>query len=144
MRSTARDPATHRRAAVRRVGAGDAGRLSLAGGGPPSRLGAFGIRLDAAANAAYLERVVKFLLWSRGGYRIHLDGPAELLRERVAQRTDHYMPASLVESQLDTLEPLRPDEDGVVLEASRSLDDLVDAIIRSLDLPDSRDFTSVR
>ena len=53
------------------------------------------------------------------------------------------MPASLVESQLDTLEPLRPDEDGVVLEASRSLDDLVDAIIRSLDLPDSRDFTYV-
>ena len=73
----------------------------------------------------------------------HLDGPADLLRERVAQRPDHYMPASLVESQLDTLEPLAPDEPGVVLEASRSLDDLVGTIIRSLDLPDSRDFTYV-
>ena len=75
---------------------------------------------------------------------VHLDGPADLLRERVAQRADHYMPVSLVESQLDTLEPLRADEAGVVFEASRSPDDLVGAIIRSLDLPDSRDFTSVR
>ncbi len=29
----------------------------------------------ASANGAYLERLVKFLLWSRGGWRIYLDGP---------------------------------------------------------------------
>ena len=33
---------------------------------------------QAAANAPYLERFVKFLLWSRGGWRIHVDGPEPL------------------------------------------------------------------
>jgi predicted NBD/HSP70 family sugar kinase len=32
----------------------------------------------AAGNFRYVERLIKFLLWSRGGYRIHLDGPKEL------------------------------------------------------------------
>jgi predicted NBD/HSP70 family sugar kinase len=40
----------------------------------------------AAANARYLERFVKFLLWSRGGWRIHVDGPAVLARSLAA----HY------------------------------------------------------
>lgn len=29
-------------------------------------------------NVTFIERLVKMLLWSRGGYRIHLDGPAVL------------------------------------------------------------------
>lgn len=32
----------------------------------------------AKANSVYLERLVKFLLWSRGGNRIHFVGPKEL------------------------------------------------------------------
>ena len=37
---------------------------------------------------------------------IFLDVPAvDVLRERLASRTDHFMPASLIESQLATLEP---------------------------------------
>jgi predicted NBD/HSP70 family sugar kinase len=32
----------------------------------------------AAANFFFLERLVKFLLWSRGGFRVYIDGPAEL------------------------------------------------------------------
>jgi predicted NBD/HSP70 family sugar kinase len=32
----------------------------------------------AAGNFRYLERLIKFLLWSRGGFRIHFDGPLEL------------------------------------------------------------------
>lgn len=30
---------------------------------------------QAAANYVYLERILKFLLWSRGGWRIYFDGP---------------------------------------------------------------------
>jgi len=30
----------------------------------------------AAANATYLERLVKFALWSRGGFRVYFDGPS--------------------------------------------------------------------
>lgn len=33
---------------------------------------------ESAANFFFLERTLKLLLWSRGGYRIHFSGPAEL------------------------------------------------------------------
>lgn len=32
----------------------------------------------ARANFAYAERLAKFLLWSRGGFRIHVEGPKEI------------------------------------------------------------------
>ena len=41
---------------------------------------------QAAGNAALLERFVKFLLWSRGGWRLHIDGPAD----EVARLAAHY------------------------------------------------------
>ena len=34
--------------------------------------------LAAAGNFTYIERLIKFLLWSRGGFRIHFCGPAGL------------------------------------------------------------------
>ena len=40
----------------------------------------------AAGNFTYLERIVKFLLWSRGGFRLHFAGP-EALAARLAA---HY------------------------------------------------------
>ena len=42
----------------------------------------------AAGNAAFVERFVKFLLWSRGGWRIHVDGPADLTAALAAHYTD--------------------------------------------------------
>ncbi len=33
---------------------------------------------QAACNFTYIERLVKFLLWSRGGWRIHCAGPKEI------------------------------------------------------------------
>ncbi|HWQ92433.1 MAG TPA: ROK family protein [Clostridia bacterium] len=33
---------------------------------------------QAAGNFTYIERIMKFLLWSRGGFRIYFDGPATL------------------------------------------------------------------
>lgn len=49
---------------------------------------------------------------------IFLDGDREILRRRLAQRTGHFMPPSLLQSQLDTLEPLKPDENGCVVDFS--------------------------
>lgn len=40
----------------------------------------------AGGNLTYVERFVKFLLWSRGGYRVYVDCPAEL----GAQLQSHY------------------------------------------------------
>jgi predicted NBD/HSP70 family sugar kinase len=41
---------------------------------------------QAAGNYTYLERIVKFLLWSRGGWRIYFDGPASIAAKLAA----HY------------------------------------------------------
>ena len=50
---------------------------------------------------------------------IHLTGPAEAIRTRMAAREGHFMPSALLASQLATLEPLEPDESGVVLDIRR-------------------------
>jgi predicted NBD/HSP70 family sugar kinase len=42
----------------------------------------------ASANGMYLERLVKFLLWSRGGWRIYVDGPAALADALAAHYAD--------------------------------------------------------
>ena len=59
---------------------------------------------------------------------LHLAGDADVITARVAARTDHFMPASLVSSQLELLEPLRADEAGVVADLTRPVDDLVDEL----------------
>ncbi|QHT58308.1 gluconokinase [Cellulomonas sp. H30R-01] len=55
---------------------------------------------------------------------VHLDGSRDLLASRLAARLDHFMPASLLDSQLATLEPLDEDEDGVVLDVGEAPDRL--------------------
>jgi gluconokinase len=55
-------------------------------------------------------------------FTIDLEVHAETLRDRMAQRKGHFMPTSLLESQLATLEPLEPDERGVTIDGNRPLD----------------------
>lgn len=57
---------------------------------------------------------------------VHLDGPSEVVAERLAGRTGHFMPASLLASQVAALEPLGPDEDGVVLDLRATPERLVE------------------
>jgi gluconokinase len=45
----------------------------------------------------------------------HVAVDPEVLRARLAARRGHYMPASLLGSQLAALEPLQPDERGVTV-----------------------------
>lgn len=49
---------------------------------------------------------------------VHLTGPPELLAARAAARKGHYMPPSLLPSQLAVLEPLEPDEAGVTIDVT--------------------------
>lgn len=63
---------------------------------------------------------------------VHLDVLPEVLSGRVAARTDHFMPASLVASQLATLEALGDDEDGVVVPVTGGPDDVVAAALATL------------
>lgn len=46
---------------------------------------------------------------------LHLDGSAELIAGRLAEREDHFMPTSLLQSQIDALEPLTADEPGAAV-----------------------------
>jgi gluconokinase len=62
---------------------------------------------------------------------VHLAAPFEVLRARMESR-EHFMPASLLQSQLDTLEPLGPDEQGTVVDVSPPLDDVVRAALRAV------------
>ena len=59
----------------------------------------------------------------------HLHGARALLEERVAQRRGHFMPAALLGSQLAALEPLGPDEQGLVLDVGYTPAILVQQIL---------------
>ena len=58
-----------------------------------------------------------------------LDGSHELLAARIGGRTDHFMPSSLLNSQLATLEPLAADERGVIVDIAGSPQAIVDAVV---------------
>lgn len=49
---------------------------------------------------------------------VHLVASEGALAQRLARRRGHFMPPALLASQLATLEPLGPDEAGVVVEAA--------------------------
>ena len=57
---------------------------------------------------------------------LHLTGGRALIERRQATRSGHFMPASLLTSQLETLEPLAPDERGVVVEVDGTVDEIVE------------------
>ncbi len=59
---------------------------------------------------------------------IHLLAAPATLRARVEDRSGHFMPASLLDSQLGTLEPLEPDEPGMVVPSDRPVDQVVDDV----------------
>lgn len=61
---------------------------------------------------------------------VHLAGSEDLLAGRSLSRQGHFMPPALLRSQLETLEPLDPDERGVELEVSGPVDEIVDAASR--------------
>ena len=61
----------------------------------------------------------------------HLYGTRDTIHERMQTRTGHYMPISLLDSQLRDLEPLQADEAGITLDITRPPDILVASIIAS-------------
>ncbi|WP_375484627.1 gluconokinase [uncultured Mycobacterium sp.] len=60
---------------------------------------------------------------------LHLSGSTELIGHRQAARTGHFMPAALLKSQFDTLEPLEPDERGVVVDVDQRVDAIVETFL---------------
>lgn len=59
---------------------------------------------------------------------VHLAGPRELIAVRMHGRPGHYMPPSLLDSQLSILEPLQADEAGLTLDITLAPTALVERI----------------
>ncbi|WP_232284746.1 gluconokinase [Rhodococcus sp. R1101] len=57
---------------------------------------------------------------------LHLDVPVDVVRSRIRARGGHFFSETLVASQFETLEPLEADEDGVALDGTLPLPELVD------------------
>lgn len=62
-----------------------------------------------------------------GVWFLHLDLDRELARARLDRRTGHFMPAALLDSQYDTLEPLRPGEPGLTVDAGTGTEAILEA-----------------
>ncbi|MFG3056814.1 gluconokinase [Kitasatospora sp. NPDC048239] len=67
-----------------------------------------------------------------GAFFLHLSGGPELVEDRLAHRTGHFMPPSLLDSQYAALEPLAADERGAVLDVGPSPEELVEMAVSLL------------
>ncbi|MDA8067428.1 MAG: gluconokinase [Actinomycetota bacterium] len=65
-----------------------------------------------------LRRVYRDVLRRPGVVFVHLSVPPEELAQRLTERTGHFMPASLLRSQLETLETPEEEEQAVIVEAT--------------------------
>ncbi len=65
---------------------------------------------------------------------VHLHGSRELLAKRMGARKGHFMPLTLLDSQLATLEVLQPDEDGTVVSIDGTPDEIASSALDALAL----------
>lgn len=67
---------------------------------------------------------------------LHLVAGPDLVADRLSRRSDHYMPAALLPSQYDALEPLAPDEPGVSVSVDGTAHEVLARAIAALGLTD--------
>ncbi|WP_084729752.1 gluconokinase [Streptacidiphilus neutrinimicus] len=132
---------------------------------PPANIAkmAAGIPLDDADRRPWLEAIGRWLRERDGtggvvacsalkrGHRdilrsacpavvfLHLTAGRDLLARRIGGRRGHFMPASLLGSQLAELEPLGPDERGATLDAAAEPDQVTRTAAELLARWDDRD-----
>ena len=87
-----------------------------------------------------LRRVYRDLL--RDGHPsvffAHVQVSRGVLEDRLGHRRGHYMPASLLSSQLATLEPLEPDEPGCTLPGDATVEEVRDEVLAVVGTAESR------
>jgi gluconokinase len=64
---------------------------------------------------------------------VHLHGDRDLLASRMHTRSGHFMPASMLDSQLATFEPLQADERFITLDVRETPEQIVDRIVAACD-----------
>ena len=75
--------------------------------------------LPGIITCSALKRIYRDRLRGDNVVFVHLSGSKDTIERRLSARMDHYMPATLLDSQIDTLEPPGPDENTLVVELGR-------------------------
>lgn len=91
-------------------------------------------RTGGVVTSSALKRSYRDVL--RGGgetWFLHLHGDRELIAKRMTGRSGHFMPVSLLDSQLADLEPLGPDEPGLTADIADSVEQIVAAALAAFD-----------
>ena len=84
-------------------------------------------------SSSALKRSYRDVLRSGGDvWFLHLTGPRDVLAERMRGRSGHFMPVSLLDSQLADLEPLETDECGHVADILDAPAEIVDRALSEL------------
>jgi len=94
---------------------------------------------DGVVACSALRRAHRDVLRAAPGTQVrfvHLNGERDTIASRLTGRGGHFMPASLLDSQLDTLEPLEPDEDGVAVDLGGPPEEVTDRTLLALPLPE--------
>jgi len=81
-----------------------------------------------------LKRAYRDMLRREGVRFVHLTGERRLLAQRMEHRDGHFMPASLLDSQLATLEALGADEDAITIDIALAPEAQMAAVLRWLDI----------
>ena len=83
-----------------------------------------------------LKRIYRDRLRKAGGgvTFVLLTGTDQLLRTRMEAREDHFMPPSLLDSQLEALEPPGEDENAIIIDITPGPEALADGIVKKLGL----------
>ena len=90
---------------------------------------------DAVLTCSALKRAYRDVL-SAGHPSVrfvHVTASDDTIQRRLEHRRGHYMPASLLTSQLAALEPLQPDEPGLTLPGDGDPDDVVSDLLARLE-----------
>lgn len=87
-----------------------------------NELGRRGVVACSALRRAYRD----VLAGAHGGaFFVHLDIPEDVLARRLEAREGHFMPPSLLTSQLRLLEPPGPDEHGAIIAGDAEIAEVV-------------------
>lgn len=88
-----------------------------------------GVVACSALKRVYRDRLREH---AASAFFLLLQGDESLLAARLAARRGHFMPTGLLGSQLETLEPLQPDEQGLTVDVGGPIDQTVAAAVAAL------------
>ncbi len=90
--------------------------------------------LPGIITCSALKRVYRDRMRGPNVVFVHLAGGKDTIGNRLTARTDHYMPATLLDSQIATLEPPGPEEQAITIDVGRKPAEEAAEIIRRLEL----------